>query len=145
MLEADQNSWVMCGTILKRMKKVTREAPIGFLQDLGLKNCHSYTIIDVREVLLENGDIEYMVFLRNPTGNIYNKKKEIWNGDYSPMSEKWTPKVRKQLNYWVTPFEMDKAMAAGRAELSKNGILKNVIRPPKMGLDDTPGGKHYVP
>lgn len=40
---------------------------------------------------------------------------------------------------------MDQAMAAGRAELSKNGILKNVIRPPKMGLDDTPGGKHYVP
>ena len=29
--------------------------------------------------------------MRNPTGNIYNKKKEIWNGDYSPMSEKWTP------------------------------------------------------
>lgn len=36
-------------------------------------------------------------------------------------------------------------MAEGRQELGRNGILKNIIREPKMGRDDTPGGKHFVP
>ena len=92
--EADNKSYIMCGSIMKKMKESLKKEPKGFIQEKGLKNCHSYTVIDVREVLLETGDLEYMVFVRNPTGNIYNKKNEIWNGDYSPMSDKWTPKVR---------------------------------------------------
>jgi len=76
---------------------------------MGLKNCHSYTVIDVREVLLENGDLEYLVFVRNPTGNIFNKASEVWKGDYGPTSDKWTPKVRAQCNYWCTAAQMKEA------------------------------------
>ena len=119
--EADNKSYIMCGSIMKKMKESLKKEPKGFIQSKGLKNCHSYTVIDVREVLLETGDLEYMVFVRNPTGNIYNKKNEIWNGDYSPMSDKWTPKVRAQCNYWVTEAQIKQALAAGRIELSKNG------------------------
>jgi hypothetical protein len=84
----------MCGSILKKMKESIKNLPLGTLREVGLINCHSYTIIDVREVLLENGDLEYLAFIRNPTGNIFNKRSEIWNGDYSPTSTLWTPKVR---------------------------------------------------
>ena len=91
------------------MKENLKEAPKGTLREVGLKNCHSYTIIDVREVLLENGDLEYLAFVRNPTGNIFNKRSEIWSGDYSPTSDLWTPKVRAQCNYWVTEEQMKKA------------------------------------
>lgn len=93
--EADTNDWIMCGSVLKSMKESTKNEPIGVLQKLGLKNCHSYTIIDVREIMLDDGQLEHLLFLRNPTGNIFNKKNEIWNGDYGPWSNKWTPKTRK--------------------------------------------------
>jgi len=61
---------------------------------MGLKNQHCYTIIDVREVTLDNGDLEYLLFLRNPTGNFFLKDHEIWKGDWGPLSDKWTDKVR---------------------------------------------------
>ena len=92
----------MCGSVMKNMKDATANEPVGILRSLGLKNCHSYTVIDVREVILDNGELEYLVFLRNPTGNLYNKDEEIWKGDYCPLSEKWTPKVKKQLSYYIT-------------------------------------------
>ena len=76
---------------------------------MGLKNVHSYTIIDTREVTLDNGDIEYMVFLRNPTGNIFLKKDEVWNGAWSAMSKEWNPRTRKQLNYYVTEADIARA------------------------------------
>jgi hypothetical protein len=99
------------------MKKVTRDAPNGVLKKIGLKNCHSYTVIDIREILLDNGELEYMVFLRNPTGNIYCKEDEVWKGDWSPLSSKWTMKVRKQLNYWVTEEDRKKAIKQGKRAL----------------------------
>jgi hypothetical protein len=92
---ADKNSWIMCGSILKKMRPATRDAPLGVLKEVGLKNQHSYTILDVREVVLDNGELEYLVFILNPTGNFYLKTDEIWKGDWSPLSSKWTPKVRK--------------------------------------------------
>jgi hypothetical protein len=101
----------MCGSVHKKMKDELDKAPRGILAEVGLKNCHSYTVIDVREVLLDTGELEYMVFLRNPTGNIFNKRSEIWCGDFGPLSEKWTPKVRSQCNYYVTEAEMKKAFA----------------------------------
>ena len=95
MTIADKNSWIMSGSILKKMKKFTKNAPKGNIKSVGLKNCHSYTVIDVREVVLDNGELEYLLFLRNPTGNFYLKDNEVWNGDWSPLSDKWTPKIRK--------------------------------------------------
>jgi hypothetical protein len=35
---ADKNGWVMCGSVLKKMKKATLEAPLGVLREIGLKN-----------------------------------------------------------------------------------------------------------
>ena len=68
----------MTGSVLKKMKQATKEAPLGVLAQIGLKNCHSYTVIDVKEVVLDNGELEYLLFLRNPTGNFYNKDSEVW-------------------------------------------------------------------
>ena len=92
----------MTGSIEKSANKNIKDKEPGYLKSKGLKNIHTYTIVDVREITLDNGDIEYLLFLRNPTGNIFLKKDEVWNGDWSPLSDKWTAKVRKQLNYFVT-------------------------------------------
>jgi len=43
------------------------------LEKAGLKNIHSYSVIDVREVILDSGERENLVFLRNPTGNFFLK------------------------------------------------------------------------
>lgn len=85
----------MAGSIIKKMKKSTKDAPKGVLKTIGLKNFHSYTVLDVREVVLDNGELEYLVFLRNPTGNFYLKDDEVWKGDWGPTSKRWTDKVRK--------------------------------------------------
>ena len=83
--------------------------------------------------MLDDGSIEHLLFLRNPTGNIFNKKNEIWNGDYGPWSDKWTPKVRKQCNYWVTPDQIKEAMARGRIEMGNNGLRRGVKRGQQFG------------
>jgi len=91
------------------MSNVIKKKPAGYLKSVGLKNIHSYTLVDVREITLDSGDIEYLLFLRNPTGNIFLKKEEVWNGDWSPMSPLWTPRTRKQLNYHVTENDIKRA------------------------------------
>ena len=90
MRNADKNSWIMTGSVLKKMKAATKDAPMGCLKKIGLKNQHSYTVLDVREVILDNGELEYLLFLRNPTGNFYSKDSEVWQGDWGPRSSKWT-------------------------------------------------------
>jgi len=35
---ADRNSWIMTGSVLKVMKKVTKDAEMGVLKSVGLKN-----------------------------------------------------------------------------------------------------------
>jgi len=99
----------MCGSVLKKMKKATKDAPIGVLKGVGIKNCHSYTLIDVKEIVLDNGEIDYLILMRNPTGNIYLKEDEVWKGDYGPSSQKWTPKIRAQCNYYVTEDDLKRA------------------------------------
>lgn len=87
----------MVASVLKKMKNGIKDTPLKFLKDLGLKNIHSYSLIDVREVTLANGDLEYLIFMRNPTGNFFLKDYEVWKGDWGPLSEKWNenPKVRE--------------------------------------------------
>ena len=87
------------------------------LAEIGLKNQHSYTVIDVQEVVMDNGELEYLLFLRNPTGNFFNKESEVWNGDWSQTSSKWTPKLREQCQYWVTEETMAAAKEKARVEL----------------------------
>jgi len=87
----------MVASLLKKMKSGIKDTPLKFLKDVGLKNMHSYTLIDVREVKLANGNLEYLIFLRNPTGNFFIKDYEVWKGDWGPLSEKWNenPNVRE--------------------------------------------------
>lgn len=87
----------MTCSLLKKMKKQIADLPADALKKVGLKNQHSYTVLDVREVILANGELEYLVFLRNPTGNFFMKDSEVWKGDWGPDSEKWdqNPKLRK--------------------------------------------------
>jgi Calpain family cysteine protease len=87
----------MVASLLKKMKSGIKDTPLKFLKDVGLKNMHSYTLIDVREVKLANGELEYLIFLRNPTGNFFLKDYEVWKGDWGPLSEKWNenPNVRE--------------------------------------------------
>jgi hypothetical protein len=93
MTIADRNSWTMTGSILKSMKPELKN--FGALKDIGLRNHHSYTVLDIKEIILDNGDLEYLVFLRNPSGNFFLKDDEIFSGDWGPLSKKWTPKTRK--------------------------------------------------
>jgi hypothetical protein len=111
MSVADGNGWIMTGSILKCMKDVSRNADPEYelFKTIGLKNCHSYTVVDVREIVLDNGETEYLVFLRNPTGNYYNKDYEVWKGDWGPTSQIWSEKTRKQLNYWTNTESYEKA------------------------------------
>jgi hypothetical protein len=87
----------MTASLLKKMKKNLKDASLGHLKEIGLKNMHSYTLIDVREVTLANNEIEYLLFIRNPTGNFFLKDYEVWKGDWGPLSEKWNenPKIRE--------------------------------------------------
>ena len=84
---------------------------------MGLKNCHSYTVLDVKEIVLENGELEYLAFVMNPTGNFFMKDDEVWKGDWGPMSDKWTEKTRKQLSYYVTPQDMARAKKRQKVEV----------------------------
>jgi hypothetical protein len=57
---ADKKDWIMTGSVLKSrkewMKKLKHEGnDDSYLKKVGLRNNHSYTLIDIREVTLENG------------------------------------------------------------------------------------------
>jgi hypothetical protein len=123
---ADSNGWIMTSSILKSMKEVTRTSMKDdrILEAVGLKNCHSYTLVDVREIILDNGEMEYMLFMRNPTGNFYNKEHEVWKGDWGPTSSKWTEKTRKQLNYWVTPESMKEEQKRAKDTLHASRLAR---------------------
>ena len=107
----------MTASVLKIMKPWLADLPKGSLKSVGIKNQHSYTVIDVREIVLATGEIDYLMFLRNPAGNFYQRDDEIWNGDWSPLSDKWTDAIRKQVDYWLTEEEILEAKKRGRAEL----------------------------
>lgn len=109
---------------------------------------HSYTIVDVREVILDNGEFEYMLFMRNPAGNFYLKESEVWKGDWGPTSSKWTQKVRDQLNYHVTEEEMEKEREQQKKELKAflagKRMGKKRKRRPRRGVDIGPAGEEEL-
>lgn len=59
MSVADGNGWIMTASILKSQKKKLELAKPEerILETVGLKNCHSYSILDVREIQLDNGEM----------------------------------------------------------------------------------------
>jgi len=84
MNNASKNGSIMACSISKLMKKETKESEIGILRRVGLKNMHTYNITDVKEVILDNKEIEYLLEIRNPSNHFYYKEDEIWRGDWGP-------------------------------------------------------------
>lgn len=117
------------------MKPEIKDLPPDSLKKIGLKNQHSYTLVDVREVILASGELEYLVFLRNPTGNFFMKDAEVWKGDWGPRSELWdkNPKLRKQLNYEVTEKDIQKWRRKQIKEIKKFAKAK---KKKKKGEED---------
>ena len=59
----------------------------------GLISGHCYSILDIKEVTLNDITTENLIQLRNPWGH-----KE-WTGDWSDDSNKWTEELRKELKW----------------------------------------------
>lgn len=111
------------------MKEATKLRDKGFLPDvLGLKNSHSYHIIKVQQVELDNGELEYLMFIRNPTGNIYLKDHEVTKLKWNPRDdETWTPKTRKQCNYYTT--KADYELAIKRSKMARKAFKAGKVDP----------------
>ena len=56
----------------------------------GIVSGHSYSVLSVHEFRHERKDVK-LLQLRNPFGDTE------WEGDWSDNSDKWTPKLRKEL------------------------------------------------
>ena len=64
------------------------------LENIGLIQKHSYTLIQITQISLEQGKTEYLFKLRNPWGG-----KDGWNGDWSDNSNLWNERIKNQLNF----------------------------------------------
>lgn len=62
------------------------------LEEMGLIGFHSYGILDVREVMTDEGN-ERLIKLRNPWGDFE------WTGDWSDQSANWTDELKHELNF----------------------------------------------
>ena len=136
MYTADRNSWIMTCSCIKRMSRLLKDLPMDSLKKVGIKNQHSYTVIDVREIITDNDEIELMVFLRNPTGNFFLKDDEVWKGEYSQLSEKWTDNIREQLNYHVTEEDIKKAKQKHMKILRKWVKKGGKVKAKKVNMDE---------
>ena len=77
-----------------------------------------------------------MVFLRNPTGNFFLKDDEVWKGEYSQLSEKWTDNIREQLNYHVTEEDIKKAKQKHMKILRKWVKKGGKVKAKKVNMDE---------
>ena len=62
------------------------------LESMGLVGANSYSVMRTFEVTAREGKVK-LLKLRNPWGTME------WKGDWSDTSDKWTPKLKKQLNF----------------------------------------------
>jgi len=62
------------------------------ISSLGLVGLHAYAIIDAQTVQTARGPVN-LIMIRNPWG------QGEWTGDWSDNSSKWTPAIKKQLNW----------------------------------------------
>ena len=94
MNNAAKHGSILTCSISKQMKRQIKDSEIGILKHLGLKNLHTYNIINVKEVIQEDLEIEYLLEIRNPSNHAFFRDDEIWKGDWGPESDKWTYKTR---------------------------------------------------
>ena len=62
------------------------------INKVGLSPSHAYSLMNIYNVKTSSG-MEKLVKLRNPWGN------NEFSGDWSHISKKWTPKLKKQFDY----------------------------------------------
>lgn len=86
--DADDKDYIICTDIT-----MTENTNSAFLAKLGLVSNHSYTIIDVAEITDNLGKKIRLLKIRNPWGG------NEWTGDWSDKSSKWTPEIKKLLNF----------------------------------------------
>ena len=67
---------------------------INNLENVGLIQKHSYTLMQITQISLEQGKTEYLFKLRNPWGG-----KNGWKGDWSDNSNLWNERIKNQLNF----------------------------------------------
>eukprot|EP00347_Sterkiella_histriomuscorum_P016663 403352333 len=85
LMEAEKKGFLIAASAGKT------DASKELLKNLGLVGSHSYGVLDVREVTLDNGRQEKLIKIRNPWGNFE------WNGDWGDESKLWTPSLEKQV------------------------------------------------
>lgn len=70
----------------------TTKASQRLLESMGLVGAHAYAVIQTAEVQTKTGKVK-LVELRNPWSSLE------WKGDWSDHSDKWTPELKKKLNF----------------------------------------------
>ena len=83
-----KNQNAMLGSSVSMSRFAPDCSPEDVKEDLGLITGHAYQILEVKTA----GGLKFMK-LRNPWG------RYEWKGDYSDKSDKWTPTLKKQLEY----------------------------------------------
>jgi len=63
------------------------------LKEVGLIQNHSYTVLEVYDVVIDDQNLEYLLKIRNPWGNTE------WIGDWSDHSNLWTEDIKMKLRY----------------------------------------------
>lgn len=64
------------------------------MSKVGIVSMHAYTISEIVEIHTSTEGKIKLVRMRNPWGH------HEWDGEWSDKSSKWTPKLRKKLNYY---------------------------------------------
>jgi len=63
------------------------------LKEVGLIQNHSYTVLEVYDVVIDEQNTEYLLKIRNPWGHTE------WIGDWSDHSNLWTEDIKTKLRY----------------------------------------------
>ncbi len=66
------------------------------LKEVGLIQNHSYTVLEVYDVVIDDQNLEYLLKIKNPWGNTE------WIGDWSDHSNLWTEDIKLKLKYQKT-------------------------------------------
>lgn len=144
-------SYIVTASINKKMKKSLKDIKEAdhFPKELGLKNCHTYHLVKIQQVKLDNGDLEYLCFMRNPTGNIYLKDGEVSKLQWSPRDDQsWTPKLRQQCNYYTTKEIYENTLIKSKknrkrlkmGQVDRKTLAKKQKRKGKLSKRDTYDG-----
>lgn len=86
--DADEKDYVICCDITDNGTQ-----NLAALQNAGLLTNHAYSLIDAAEVIDRDGKPARLFKIRNPWGS------HEWTGDWSDQSPKWTPELKRQLNF----------------------------------------------